>query len=114
MKKRRRGALRYSVVVSAAVLASAACGGQAGNPADTGPTEEEQARAAAEEVAKNCHNPDAPNEKCATVEELSRLSPGRWRTRVRLFNGRDVCVAIDLSRFERVGDNLRGVDRIGC
>ena len=103
---------RYSIWACAIAVATSSCGGQ--SAAEGGPTEEERARAAAEEVAKNCMNPDAPNDDCATVEELSRVSPGRWRTRIRLFNGRDVCVTIDLSRFERVGDNLRGVDRIAC
>jgi hypothetical protein len=92
-------------------LAVSACGGDRG---EGDAAEEERARAAAEEVAKNCHNPDAPNEPCASVEELSRLSPGRWRSRIRLFNGRDVCVTIELSRFERVGDDVRGVDRTAC
>jgi hypothetical protein len=87
------------------------CGGE-GEEGDA--AEEERARAAAEEVAKNCHDPAAPNEPCADVEELARLGPGRWRTRIRLFDGRDVCVTIELTRFERVGDDLRGVDRIAC
>jgi hypothetical protein len=104
---RRVRAIAYA---SGAILALAACG----ETSTASETEEERARAAAEEVAKNCHNPDAPKDSCAVVEELSQLRPGNWRTRIRLFNGRDICVKLDLDRFERVGDNLRGVDRTTC
>ncbi len=106
-----RRTVAFGAWAAAATLAVSACGGERG---EGDAAEEERARAAAAEVAKNCHNPSAPNEPCAGVEELSRLSPGRWRSRIRLFNGRDVCVTIDLSRFERVGDDLRGVDRTAC
>lgn len=111
MTPRGRRGIRHSLCTCAIAALASSCGG---HDEEGEPAEEERARAAAEEVARNCHNPDAPNEPCATVEDLSRISSGRWRTRIRLFDGRDICVTIDLSRFERVGDDLRGVDRVAC
>ena len=111
MARRARRTFRLGVAVAAAAFALSSCGDERD---ERDVAEEERARAAAQEVAKNCHNPDAPNEPCASVEELSRLGPDRWQTRIRLFNGRDVCVTIALTRFERAGDDLRGIDRIPC
>ena len=107
-----RNEARYGLWACAIVLATSSCGG--GTAADGEPTEEQRARAAAAEVAKNCHNPAQPDDSCATVEDLSRTSAEQWRARIRLFNGRDICVTIHLDKFERVGDNLHGVDRVAC
>ena len=92
-------------------MATSSCGGSS---FESEAVEAKVARDAATVVVRNCRNHAAPNEKCASVEELSRISPSRWSARIRLFNGRDVCVEINLRRFKRVGDQLRGVDRIAC
>jgi hypothetical protein len=105
--------VRYVLCAAVIVLGGAtSCGEEASPTPET--SEEERARAAAAEVAKNCENPDAPNEACASVEDVFRTSPEHWTARIELFDDRKVCVSIDLRRFRRTGDNLQGVDRVEC
>jgi hypothetical protein len=70
MERSARRALALGARAAAAALALSAC---AGGRDEGDAAEEERARSAAAEVAKNCHNPDAPN-------EVLRAAPGRRDT----------------------------------